>query len=34
MTVPIEIQQVDIVVFWKIYIKIKCVAAISKISCK
>lgn len=34
MTVPIEIQHVDIVVLWMSYIKIKCVAAISKISCK
>lgn len=34
MAVPIEIQQVDIVVSWMIYIKLKCVAAISKIPCK
>lgn len=34
MTIPSEGQQMDIVVSWMIHIKIKCVTAISKNSCK
>lgn len=33
VTIPIETQQIDIV-FWMIYIKIKCIRAVSKNSCK